>query len=171
MCTVLFIIVLLLGVMMPAMQSAFVEKAVRDDTHQLALMVKTAMLQSADQNRNYVIDLTSTTASLHPAGDASAPDDNTASAPAHSVDDSDKSQSSTLDDVVATSQFDKSDKLMIPDPHKPNGWVEMPATLLVCKPGQLCPVPRVRMSQGDAWLEIGFNALTGNVENETAYFP
>ena len=47
MCMVLFIIALLFGVTMPAMQSAFVEQAVRRDAHQLALMVKTAMIQSS----------------------------------------------------------------------------------------------------------------------------
>ena len=39
------------------------------------------------------------------------------------------------------------------------------------KPGELCPASRVHLGRGDAWLEMSFNALTGNVENEAAYFP
>ena len=79
MCMVLFIIALLFGVTMPAMQSAFVEQAVRRDAHQLALMVKTAMIQSAEQHRAYVIDLTDTTMALHPVGEAAADPDDAAS--------------------------------------------------------------------------------------------
>src|SRR5258708_4071627 len=46
-CMVLFIIALLFGLAMPSVESAFVEQGVRRDAHQLALMVKTAMMQSA----------------------------------------------------------------------------------------------------------------------------
>lgn len=166
-CTVLFIIAIFIGAMMPAMQSVFVEKAVRDDSRQLSLMVKTAMLQSADQNRNYVIDLTSATMTLHPEGNPQASDDETPVA--DNQDDSDKNTGPK--DFVVTSSFDKPNKLLVPDPEKPKGWIDMPPTSWVFKPGELCPASRVRLSRGDAWLEISFNALTGNVENETTYFP
>jgi prepilin-type N-terminal cleavage/methylation domain-containing protein len=171
MCTVLFIIVIFLGTMMPAMQSVFVEKAVRDDARQLSLMVKTAMLQSADQNRNYVIELTSTTMSLHPEGTASDADadTDTATPPAGNDDDSDKNPAPR--DFVETGTFDPPNKLLVLDPEKPNGWVNMPATPWIFKPGQLCPASRVRVARGDSWLEMSFNPLTGNVESEATYFP
>ena len=38
-------------------------------------------------------------------------------------------------------------------------------------PGDLCPATKVRLTRGDSWLEMTFNALTGNVETESAYFP
>ena len=79
MVIVLVIIAILAGLSMPAMQSAFVEQAVRRDAHQLALMVKTAMIQSAEQHRAYVIDLANTTMALHPAGEAPAAPDAPAS--------------------------------------------------------------------------------------------
>src|SRR5476651_1895381 len=69
MIMVLVIIAILAGLSMPAVQSAFVEQHVRKDGHQLALMVKTAMIQSAEQHRAYIIDLTNTTMALHPAGE------------------------------------------------------------------------------------------------------
>jgi hypothetical protein len=128
-------------------------------------MVKTAMLQSADQNRNYVIDLTPSTMSLHPEGNSS--DDGTSVV----SDNDDSNKNPGPKDVVVTSPFDKPNKLLVPDPEKPKGWIEMPATSWVFKPGELCPASRVRLSRGDSWLEMSFNALTGNVENEATYFP
>jgi prepilin-type N-terminal cleavage/methylation domain-containing protein len=167
MCMVLLIIALLFGVTMPAMQSAFVEQAVRRDAHQLALMVKTAMIQSAEQHRAYVIDLTATTMALHPVGEA--PADPEASP---STDDADAAaNNSATVDVEVTSELDPPDQLLTPDPQKTNAWIAMPPTSWVFQPGELCPAPRVRLKRGEAWLEMSFGALTGNVENETNYLP
>ncbi len=166
MCIVLFIIALLFGVTMPAMQSAFTEQHVRHDSHQLALMVKTAMIQSAEQHRAYVIDLTPTAMALHPQGqaardaDASSADDATAD-PAPSA----------MEDVDVTSTFDAPNKLLVPDPVKANAWVDMPPTSWIFQPGALCPATHVRLARGDAWVEMNFNALTGNVQNEGSSFP
>src|SRR5271170_4399884 len=68
MCIVLFIIALLCGVTLPSITSAFTEQKMRSDAHQFALMVKTAMIRSSEQHRAYVIDVTSTSMSLHPGG-------------------------------------------------------------------------------------------------------
>lgn len=166
MCMVLFIIALLFGVTMPAMQSAFTEQAVRKDAHQLALMVKTAMIQSSEQNRAYAIDLTTTTMALHPVGAAPADPD------ASSNDDDDASaNNSTTHDVEVTSEFDPENRLVVPDPQKPNAWIDVDGTQWVFQPGELCSVPRVRLKRGEAWLEMSFNALTGNVEKETYSLP
>jgi len=73
--------------------------------------------------------------------------------------------------VETTTQLNDPDQLMTPDPVKANVWIAMPPTSWVFQPDELCPVPRVRLSRGDSWVEMGFNALTGNVEDETAYFP
>jgi prepilin-type N-terminal cleavage/methylation domain-containing protein len=167
MCMVLFIIALLFGVTMPAMESAFTEQAVRRDAHQLALMVKTGMIQSAEQHRAYVIDLTSTTMALHPVGEAAADPD------ASSSDDEDASANkSAMQNVEVTSGLDSHNRLLTPNPQKANNWMDMPdGTQWVFQPGELCPAPRVRLKRGDAWLEMSFNALTGNVENETYSLP
>jgi len=165
MIMVLVIIAILAGLSMPAMQSAFVEQAVRKDAHQLALMVKTAMIQSAEQHRAYVIELANTTMALHPVGEAPAEPD----APA-STDDA-AANSATVD-VEATSELDAPNKLLAPDPQKAGAWIDMPdGTQWVFQPGELCPATRVRLARGNAWLEMSFDALTGNVENEAAYFP
>jgi len=162
---VLFIIALLFAVSMPAMQSAFVEQAVRRDAHQLAIMVKTAMIQSAEQHRNYVIDLTATTMALHPAGEAPKEADDASS----SADDA--ASSPVAEDVDVESQLDPPNQLLVPDPHKVGGWIAMPPTSWIFQPGELCPAPRVRLRRGKAWVEMSFSALTGNVENEGAYLP
>jgi len=156
---VLLVIVLLLGLTLPAIQSTFVEQAVRNDATQLSLMVKTAMLKSTDQHRPYVIDFTKQTMTLHPATDA-----------APSSDDEDATSSGADDNTIA-SVLNSSNKLLFPDPEKPSKWLSIKSATWLFKPGELCSLPRVRLTRGDAWLEMNFNALTGNVENETAYFP
>jgi Tfp pilus assembly protein FimT len=166
MCIVLFIIALLFGLAMPAMQSAFLEQSVRRDAHQLALMVKTAMIQSVEQHRAYVIELTPTEMALHPQGEAAADPD----AAANGDDDANASATATPD-VEVTSELDASNQLLAPDPVKADSWVAMPPTTWTFQPGELCPATRVRLSRGQAWLEMSFDALTGNVENETNYLP
>ena len=165
MCMVLFIIALLFGVTMPAIQSAFVEQAVRKDSHQLALMVKTGMIQSAEQHRAYALDLTPTTMALHPVGEAAA-DPDTAS----SGDDATAANAGSKD-VEVTSELDPPNQLLVPDANKVNAWVPIPSTTWVFQSGELCPVTRVRLSRRDAWVEMSFDALTGNVENETSSMP
>ena len=177
---VLVIIAIMAGVSMPSIESAFAEQAVRKDTHQLALMVKTAMIQSAEQHRPYVIDLTATTMALHPEG--VAPEDTdpsdttnaapTANTPTTSDDDSSATSTTGPIDVVITTQLDPPNKLLTPDPQKSNAWTAMPdGTQWVFEPGELCPATRIRMQRGEAWIELSFAALTGNVENETNYLP
>jgi type IV pilus assembly protein PilE len=168
MVMVLVIIAILAALAMPSFQSAFTEQAVRHDAHQLALMVKTAMIQSAEQHRAYVIELSSTSMALHPVGEAAADPDASASA---SDDDASATQS-PMEDVEVTSTLDSPNQLLAPDPDKPDKWAAMPAnTQWIFEPGELCSAPRVRLTRGEAWLEMSFSALTGNVENETYSFP
>jgi len=159
MCMVLFIMALLMGLSLPAIQSTFVEQGVRNDATQLSLMVKTAMLKSADQHRPYVIDFTKQTMTLHPAPDAVSNADN------------DDAKTGVSEDDVITTVLDSSNKLLFPDPDKANKWLPIKSAAWFFKPGELCSVPRVRFVRDTGWLEMSFNALTGNVENETAYFP
>jgi hypothetical protein len=172
MCFVLLIIVILMAVSTPAIESAFVEQAVRNDAHQLSLMVKTAMLQSVEQHRVYVIDLTDTTMALHPQGDETNSDDAPPPASASASTNSDDADAQDgPQGVDVNSKLDPRNKLQVPDPDKKNAWVAMPPTSWVFQPGELCPASQVRFSRGDAWLIMSFNALTGNVENESTYFP
>jgi prepilin-type N-terminal cleavage/methylation domain-containing protein len=170
MCIVLLIIALLVGLTLPSMQSAFTEQAVRKDTQQFALMVKTAMIQSAEQHRTYVMDLSDSSVALHPLGEtaAAAPDvANTAS-----FDDTTAASASGPVDVDVTNDLDPANKLQTPDPIKANAWIAMPdGTQWTFQPGELCPATRVRLARGDAWVEMSFNALTGNVENESFSLP
>jgi len=169
MLVVLVILAILAGLAMPAMQSAFTEQAVRQDGHQFALMVKTAMIQSAEQHRPYVMELSSKEVALHPLGVAAADPD------ASSTDEDDSSDAATSSapvDVDVTSELDKDNKLLVPDAIKANVWTPMPdGTQWVFEPGELCPATRVRLQRGEAWMEMSFGALTGNVEDETESFP
>jgi prepilin-type N-terminal cleavage/methylation domain-containing protein len=173
MCIVLLIIALLLGVTLPALHTAFEEQAVRRDSHQLALMVKTAMIQTSEQHRPYVIDLSGSTLALHPLGaTATATTDTVTDANLFADSGSTVEGGPTMDDVTASDNLDSLNKLLAPDTSKPDAWIDMPdGTSWVFQPGELCPATRVRLSRGDSWLEMSFNALTGNVEKETTYFP
>jgi prepilin-type N-terminal cleavage/methylation domain-containing protein len=167
MIMVLVILAILAGLSLPSVESAFTEQGVRRDSHQLALMVKTAMIQSADQNRAYEIDLSPTEMALHPVGEAAA--DPTADAATTDGDTS--SDSAKPVDIVVTSELDPANKLMVPDPIKANAWESIPPTTWIFKPGELCPATRVRFSRGEAYVETSFDALTGNVVDETASIP
>jgi len=167
MVIVLLIIALLFTVSLPSLQTAFVEQALRNDSHQLALMVKTAMIQSAEQHRNYVIELNSSTVALHPQGEAAKETDDTAASDAAAA----ATNPPPMLDVSATDELDAANKLLVPDPDKVDAWMDMPQTTWTFEAGQLCPATRVRMSRGNSWVEMTFSALTGNVENETSYFP
>ena len=136
MVIVLVIIAILAGLAMPAMQSAFTEQAVRKDAHQLALMVKTAMIQSAEQHRAYVIDLTATSMALHPVGEAAKEAD------ASSTDDADAvSDKPATEAVDVTSDFDPPNKLLAPDPQKSDAWIDMPPTSWIFNPASFVPRP------------------------------
>jgi prepilin-type N-terminal cleavage/methylation domain-containing protein len=176
MIMVLVIMAIMAGLSMPAVESAFTEQAVRKDTHQLALMVKTAMIQSVEQHRPYVIELTASTMALHPEGQAAAdPDTDDPTDPTTTPDnnaDGDGSNNLAPVDVSLTTQLDPPNQLMIPDPVKADSWIAMPdGTQWVFQPGELCPATRVRLKRGEAYLEMSFSALTGNVENEMSYMP
>jgi len=170
MCIVLLIIAMLFGLATPALQSAMTEQKVRADSHQLALMVKTAMIQSGEQHRAYDIDLTATTMALHPAGVAAADADDSSD---DSTDaDTDASTQTVQPNVSVTSNLDPSNKLLVPDPTKADAWIPMPdGTEWVFQPGDLCPATVVRFGHGDAWIQLTFDALTGNVSNETYSLP
>lgn len=165
-CMVLLIIMILLAATMPSIQSAFVEQAMRNDTRQLALMVRTAMLQSEEQHRVYVMDLTSTSMDLYPAGNRKNDEK-----PSSGDEAPEASGDSSGGAVSISGKLDRPNIFVVPDSHKPGGWEAMPATSWIFKPGNLCPATKVRLVRGQAWLELNFNGLTGNVESESAYIP
>jgi prepilin-type N-terminal cleavage/methylation domain-containing protein len=171
MCIVLLIIALLLSVTMPAFQSAWTERAVRNDTHEISMMIKTAMIQVAEQHRPYVIDLKKDTVALHPLGLA-AKDPSDADTQALFQNEDTPTATTGDTDVTATQAIDKDNKLQLPDPALPGKWEDIPdGTQWVFQPGELCPATSIRLERGDAYIELYFNALTGNVDKENTYFP
>jgi prepilin-type N-terminal cleavage/methylation domain-containing protein len=156
-CIVLFIMALLAGAATPTLRSAFAEQALRNDGSEVARLVKTGMLTSTEQQRSYVLTLEKGTLSLEAisnkdAGtDATPPGDEEADSPApttsklgHDLQFHDEQTGRWASPTTVTWQFD------------PNG---------------LCPVPRLRVAMGDAYLEMSFNALTGDVEDESISIP
>lgn len=166
MCIVLFILVILMGVMIPTIQSAFTEQAVRRDGSELALMVKTAMLQSADEQRPYVISITATNMALYPAAPLHTDPDLPATPPSDDTLTEQTPLGLTVDWPLTV-----PNKILIPDPEKHNAWTPLVSTEWWFQPGDLCAASKLRVTRGEAWLELNFNPLTGAVENEASYFP
>jgi len=165
MCIVLFIIALLACAAMPAMRSAFLEQALRADSHQLAMMVKTAMLTSSEQGRSYLISLDGKNLTLEPAAAASAADASAPTGPVAADDDQDAV--APPEDVTQTQVL--GNLLKFPDAQKKDKWETLPSVSWTFAPNGLCPLPRVRLERGDAYVEMSFNALTGDVEDESLY--
>src|ERR1700761_6519959 len=69
MILVLVIIAILAATAMPAFNSAVNEHRVREDGHELAMMVRKAMIQSSEQHRTFFIDLSKHSARLFAEGD------------------------------------------------------------------------------------------------------
>ena len=170
---VLLIIAIFVAATLPAIDSAFTEKSVNDDAHQLALMIKAGMLASSDEHRPYALDLSSTTFSLHPLAVVSDTTSAT-SAGADSLMPSDADSSEPNAAPAGTIMaYTSSNPLSVPDPEKEPGkaWISAPATTWIFEPNELCPATPVRITRGASWVEMNFNPLTGNVENDSSYFP
>jgi prepilin-type N-terminal cleavage/methylation domain-containing protein len=165
-CIVLFIIALLAGTAMPAMESAFTEQALRGDAHQLSLMVRNAMIKSSEQQRPYLISLDGRNLLMEPAP-AIAAAGNTATVTSPPTDDA--KDDASPEDVTMTETL--GNKIEFPDAQKKNTWETLSSVRWMFQPNGLCPLPRVRLQRGNAYIEMGFNALTGDVEDEASYLP
>lgn len=162
MCIVLLILGILMTVIAPGMQSAFAEAGIRSDAHELSLMIKTAMLQSVEEHRAYVMDLSETSLSLGPI----------APAPENGQIPADPDQPlAQLGESTQTWPLDSKNLLLFPDPKARGHWQKIRSAQWVFRPGQLCPATSICFTRGEARLEVTFNALTGNVEDERSIFP
>ena len=167
-CIVLILIALLIGSFVPSIVTALTEQSIRNDSHQLAIMVKTAMIQSGEQNRTYALDFTASSMSLHPADN---PDSGAKTIFPSLMDKPDADVPAPVT-VEMSWALTNPTKMVIPDPQKKNGWKPMPKTMTVLfRPGELCPLQTVRFTRGEAYIEQSFNGLTGNVDKEENYIP
>jgi prepilin-type N-terminal cleavage/methylation domain-containing protein len=146
-CIVLVILGVLMGVIAPGMQSALNEQSVRSDACKLSLLVKTAMLRSNEEHKAYVLNLSEKNWSLAPF---EAGKDDTAAVPEDS--------------------WQLSNQLLLPDPKSEGNWQPILSAQWVFRPGQLCPATAVCFTRGQSRLELTFNALTGNAEDEGSIF-
>jgi prepilin-type N-terminal cleavage/methylation domain-containing protein len=162
MCIVLLILGILMGVIAPGMQSALAESGVRSDARQLSLMVKTAMLQSIEEHQVYVLNLNEKSLSLGPLAPTTG-NDGKPSDPDQPL--------QQAQDSTQTWTLDAKNKLLLPDPDGRGHWQPIQSAQWVFRPGELCPATQICFTRGEARLEVTFNALTGNVEEERSIFP
>jgi len=179
MIMVLVIMAILAAAALPAFNSAVNEHRVREDGHELAMMVRKAMIQSAEQHRTFFIDLDKHSARLYAEGDTTQQEADTQ---ANLFKDS-GSTSTNADQPIAdvasqpgidqTQTLDSDNKLQVLDPNKQNVWIDVPedGKEWLFQPGELCPADKLRIVRGDAYLEMDFTALTGAVDTEKYYFP
>ena len=165
-CVVLLILALLAAAAMPSMESAFKERALRDDAHQFSMMVKTAVIQSEEQQRPYQLTLDGKSLVLMPvrnviSNENSGGDDGSAARPDSNDDRTD----------AYVDSWTLGTGLKFPDATKKDTWESLSTGRWVFQPRGLCPLPRVRLEQGSAYLEMSFNALTGDVEDQASYIP
>jgi type II secretion system protein H len=168
-CIVLFILALLAGAAMPAMDSAFTEQELRSDAHQFSMMVKTAMIKSGEQNRPYLLDLAGKSITLQPVTAPVTATQAQAAPISLTHGDQDPDPAPPVEDV--TMNLNLTNGFELPDATKKNAWEAASAEHWMFQPAGLCPLPRVRLLRGKAWIEMSFNALTGNVEDEATYIP
>jgi prepilin-type N-terminal cleavage/methylation domain-containing protein len=178
MVMVLVIIAILAAASLPAFESAVNEHRVREDGHELALMVRSAMIQSSEQHRPFEIDLTKNTMALHAQGEQTdqSQDENATlfKDSGSTATNADQPIADTVtSDVDVEQQLEDPNKLQVPDPSKTDGWMDMPGDGVqwIFQPGELCPASKIRIVRGDAYLEMDFGALTGGVDTEKYYFP
>ncbi len=159
-CIVLFIMALLAGAAMPALRTAFIEQGLSGDAHHFSMMVKTAMITSSEQGRPYIISVDGRKVTLAPAAAFSSV--------SQATDDSDKPDAA-LEDVSQMQTL--GNMLKLPDAEKKSAWNTLPSVSWTFEPNALCPLPRVRLEQGGSSIEMSFNALTGDVEDESLDIP
>ena len=171
-CIVLLILGLLLGVLAPGIQSAFTEQTLRNDARELSLMVKTAMLRTAEEHRTYTLDLTDTSLTLTPLGEVSKDSDKT-TATASSVPSSDASTDDAIapESTTETWHLNAQNQLLLPNSKAGRDWLPIHSAQWVFRPGELCPATAVCFVRGEARLQMSFNPLTGNVEDEKSFIP
>jgi len=158
---VLLIIALLAGLALPAMDSAFNERSLRNDAHVFSVMAKTAMLKSAEDQRPYTMELQGSNLVLEPAR-AILNDHDTVHA--DSDDERENPDSTTETETL-------SNPIKFPDANRKNKWETLPSVKWTFQPEDLCPLPRIRVERGQGYIEMSFNALTGDVEDEGYYLP
>jgi prepilin-type N-terminal cleavage/methylation domain-containing protein len=151
MCIVLFILAILAGAALPSINSALAEQALRSEARDISLLVRAGMLRSGEEGRAFVLVLHPRQAELLPAEKPGRDE-----------------PAADLPDPVS---LDRSARVLLPDPEKPHAWRALSEASWSFQPNELCPVPRLRLERGHAWMEIGFNPLTGNVEDESLDAP
>ena len=154
----LLIIALLAAATMPAFNSAVNEHRVREDGHQLAMMVRSAMIESTEQHRPYIIELTKFRCrSIRKANLPRKSDDPDATLfkDSGSTNSDQPVEDTVTEDVEVEKQLEAANKLQHPTRARPTAGWTCPATdYSGCSSrGGLCAATPVRIARGDAYLE------------------
>ena len=149
-CLVLLILALFLGLAIPNLRSTLVESQIRADEVQLSNRIQQLMDSATERGRSFRLELSANGARVE--AEPGEPANSAADAAGDPA-------------LLRPVQFVGGDSLSWsgPDADSRSQWQ--------FQPHELCPLPRLRISQGRAWMEFDCNPLTGLPENETSYFP
>lgn len=156
----LFIVSILFGMAIMAARSFFADEELRGSARQMALLAKTARQEAMRENRLYEIIILSDRWILQPGEEVGA--NNTSSKP--------ESQKPG-EEVEPIEYLVPSSIQMKIRLWGSNEW-EKPRELVWSFPATgLCAPNSVRLERGKSWMQMTFNPLTANRQDEEWYLP
>ena len=160
-CIVLLVLAVLMGVIVPGMQSALNEQGIRTDARQLSLLIKTAVQQSNEEHGTYRVELGDGTVLLERDQPAST---------LQTISTQDE-EPTMKPEVLQSFRLSTENRLSISNTGNEGDCKPVASAEWVFRAGELCPVTWISLERGKSRLDLDFNALTGDVDEERSYFP
>jgi len=158
MVIVMFIIMVLAGLAIGVTREVFGQEELRATSRKLALFAKTARQDALRENVAYILTLTPDRFILQPAEEF--------------VEAQTESESDSEKPVVKPIEF------MLPEKVKlkvkiwgSKDWEKLKEVTWTFTPTGLCAPHSFRLERDTAWMEMSFNPLTANLQDEAWYLP
>lgn len=152
MVIVLFIIMVLAGLAIGLSRDVFGQEELRGTAREISLLAKTARLKALDENISYKISITPNQLSLQPLEELNSEE---------SVEGSGKVIQYKIPEKVILKMKQWGDQ----------EWQKIEEVTWIFKPTGLCAPNSFRLERDGAWVEMSFNPLTANKQDEAWYFP
>ena len=143
----MFIVTLLLGLAIAATREVFNNDELRKTEQQIALYAKTARRYAIQENRSYEIILDERFLELRPA-----------------------EKITEFDESLLRFEIPKTVKLSVKR-WGADDWESPRELVWTFMPNGLCAPNRIKLQRGEAWMEVTFNPLTANRQDETWHLP
>lgn len=152
MVIVLFIIMVLAGLAIGLSRDVFGQEELRGTAREISLLAKTARLKAIEENVSYKISITPNLLSLQPLQEL----------------DSDQPEESA-EKVI---EYKIPEKVILKMKQwGDQDWQKIEEITWIFKPSGLCAPNSFRLERDDAWMEMSFNPLTANKQDEAWVLP